>query len=310
MQDEYIKAIEKIQMDKDRKSEMRKIIENEMASAGTEVTETNAKKRARTTKLSAGAKAGIAAAAIAVTMSVVFAIPSSRNAIKASIRAFFNKEVPQGATDMQTKSSEDKKERVIPTDDVESSAASEIQSAVSSQDKAEEDYYKDVTVTADYYKDPELNKLANYYTQKNMNIMDLKKDSKYSDFYSQFKKMNWFSDGFFATYWVGSNSDGHSGTITCFKATEKQMEGYLKNNHELVNYEREQHNQKKVSFDKFWKKENDSEGNTVYTAEWKGPEPEVKLNPSDRARFMTFKITYDAKAQIAIAHIEEGGGVG
>ena len=114
MQDEYIKAIEKIQMDKDRKSEMRKIIENEMASAGTEVTETNAKKRARTTKLSAGAKAGIAAAAIAVTMSVVFAIPSSRNAIKASIRAFFNKEVPQGATDMQTKSSEEKKERVGP----------------------------------------------------------------------------------------------------------------------------------------------------------------------------------------------------
>ncbi len=310
MQDEYIKAIEKIQMDKDRKTEMRKILENEMASARTEVNETSAKKRAKTTKLSAGAKAGIAAAAIAVTMSVVFAIPSSRNAINAGIRAFFNKEVPQGATDMQTKESEDKKERVIPTDSVDPSVASEIESAVSSQDKAEEDYYKDVTVTADYYKDPELNKLANYYVQKNMNIMDLKKDAKYSDFYSQFKKMDWFSDGFFATYWVGGNADGHSGTITCFKATEKQMEGYLKNNHEIVNYEREQHNQKKVSFDKFWKKSTDSDGNTVYTAEWKGPEPEMKLNPSDCARFMTFKITYDAKNQIAIAHVEEGGGVG
>ena len=31
MQDEYVKAIEKIQMNKDRKIEMRKILENEMA---------------------------------------------------------------------------------------------------------------------------------------------------------------------------------------------------------------------------------------------------------------------------------------
>ena len=48
MQDEYIKAIEKIQMNKDRKTEMRKILENELASAP--------KKPAKTTRLTAGAK--------------------------------------------------------------------------------------------------------------------------------------------------------------------------------------------------------------------------------------------------------------
>ena len=58
MQDEYIKAIEKIQMDKDRKIEMRKILENEMASSAP-------KKPAKRTRLGAGAKIGIAAAAVA-----------------------------------------------------------------------------------------------------------------------------------------------------------------------------------------------------------------------------------------------------
>jgi hypothetical protein len=310
MQDEYVKAIEKIQMNKDRKIEMRKFLENEMASATTEVKAEQVGKRAKTTRLSKGAKAGIAAAAIAATMGVLMAVPSSRNAINASIRAFFNKEVPQGATDGVTKASEDKKDRVIPTNDVDPSVKAEIESAVASQDKAEEDYYKNVTVTADYYKDTELNKLANYYAQQKMNLLDLKKDSKYNSFYNRFQKMDWFSDGFFVTYWVGDNATGHSGTITCFKATDKQMEGYLKNSLELVNYERKDHNQKTVTFDKFWKKTTDSEGNTVYSAEWKGPEPETKLLPSDSARFMTFKVTYDAKTQIAIAHVEEGGGVG
>ena len=310
MQDEYVKAIEKIQINKDRKIEMRKFLENEMASATTEVKAEQVGKRAKTTRLSKGAKAGIAAAAIAATMGVLMAVPSSRNAINASIRAFFNKEVPQGATDGVTKASEDKKDRVIPTNDVDPSVKAEIESAVASQDKAEEDYYKNVTVTADYYKDTELNKLANYYAQQKMNLLDLKKDSKYNSFYNRFQKMDWFSDGFFVTYWLGDNATGHSGTITCFKATDKQMEGYLKNSLELVNYERKDHNQKTVTFDKFWKKTTDSEGNTVYSAEWKGPEPETKLLPSDSARFMTFKVTYDAKTQIVIAHVEEGGGVG
>lgn len=310
MQDEYVKAIEKIQIDKDRKIEMRKFLENEMASATAEVKAEHAGKRAKTTSLGKGAKAGIAAAIVAVTMGTLFIIPSSRNAINASIRAFFNVEVPQGATDGVTKQSEDKKNRVIPTDNLPESEASAVASAVSSQDKAEEDYNKDVIVKADYYKDTELNKLANYYAQKGMNLLDLKKDSKYNDFYSQFKSMDWFSDGFFVTYWVGDNETGNSGTITCFKATEKQLQAYLKSNFAIVSYERTQHNQKAVSFDKFWKKSTDSEGNTVYTGEWKGPEPETKLLPSDRARFMTYKITYDAKNQIAICHLEEGGGIG
>ena len=309
MQDEYVKAIEKIQIDKDRKIEMRKVLENEMASAQTEAATVSAK-RAKTTKLSGGAKAGIAAAALALTMGCVFAIPSSRNAINASIKAFFNKEVPQGAVDDQTKQSENRKERVIPTDDMKPSVAESVKAEVAKQDKEQDDYYKNVTVTAEYYKDAELNKLANYYTQKKMNLMDLKKDIKYNGYYEQFKTNDWFSDGFYVSYWVGDNATGHSGMITCFKATDKQLASYMKNAHGLVNEERKNHNQKTVSYDKFWKKSTDSEGNTVYTGSWKGPEPEMKLLPSDRARFMNFKITYDAKNNIAIVSIEDGGGVG
>ena len=310
MQDEYVKAIEKIQIDKDRKLEMRNILENEMASAATEVRAEHVGKRAKTTRLTKGAKAGIAAAIVAVTMGTLFIIPSSRNAINAGIRAFFNVEVPEGATDGVTKQSEDKQNRVIPTDNMPESEASAIASAVSSQDKAEEDYYKEVIVKAEYYKDPELNKLANYYAQKGMNLLDIKKDASYSSLYSQFTSSDWCSEGFFVTYWEGDNATGYSGTITCFKATEKQLQGFLKNNHNIVSYELRNHNQKEISFDKFWKKSTDSEGNTVYTGEWKGPEPEMKLLPSDRARFMNFKITYDAKNQLAICHLEEGGGVG
>lgn len=309
MQDEYVKAIEKIQMDKDRKIEMRKALQNELASVQTGVTYTGAK-RAKTTKLSAGAKAGIAAAAIAVTMSVVFAIPSSRNAINASIKAFFNKEVPQGAVDGQTKAAEGRKERVVPTDDMKPSEASAVQSQVAAQDKEEDNFYKNVTVKAEYYKDTELNKLANYYDQKSMSLVDLKKDLDNHGLYSQFKTRDWFSDGFYVNYWVGDNATGHSGTITCFKADEKQFESYLKNSHAIVSFELQNHNQAEIPFEKFWKKTTDSEGNTVYTGEWKGPEPEEKILPSDSARFMTFKITYDAKNQIAIAHVEDGGGLG
>ena len=200
MQDEYVKAIEKIQIDKDRKLEMRKILENEMASAATEVSAEHVGKRAKTTCLTKGAKAGIAAAIVAVTMGTLFIIPSSRNAINAGIRAFFNVEVPEGATDGVTKQSEDKKNRVIPTDNMPESEASAVASAVSSQDKAEEDYYKNVIVKAEYYKDPELNKLANYYAQKGYNLLDIKKDSEYDDFLGQFNTNDWYSEGFFVTF--------------------------------------------------------------------------------------------------------------
>ncbi|MCR5287418.1 MAG: hypothetical protein K6D93_05660 [Saccharofermentans sp.] len=54
MQDEYIKAIKKIKMDNDRKIEMKKVLEQELASSST-------KKPAKTTSLSGGKKAAIAA---------------------------------------------------------------------------------------------------------------------------------------------------------------------------------------------------------------------------------------------------------
>ncbi len=53
MQDEYKRTFENIRMSDDRKSEMRKALENEMASA---------KKPAKTTRLTSGRKAGLAVA--------------------------------------------------------------------------------------------------------------------------------------------------------------------------------------------------------------------------------------------------------
>ena len=106
MQDEYIKAIEKIEMNKDRKIEMRKILENEMASQ--EASVTTLPVRAKTSRLSAGAKVGIAAAAVTLSMGTLMAIPSTRNAISASVRAFFHMEIPDGAEDGYTKDMENK----------------------------------------------------------------------------------------------------------------------------------------------------------------------------------------------------------
>ena len=97
MQDEYIKAIEKIEMNKDRKIEMRKILENEMASQ--EASVTTLPVRAKTTRISTAAKVGIAAAAVTLSMGTLMAIPSTRNAISASVRAFFHMEIPEGAED-------------------------------------------------------------------------------------------------------------------------------------------------------------------------------------------------------------------
>ena len=302
MQDEYIKAIEKIQMDKDRKIEMRNILENEMASAP--------KKPAKTTRLGAGAKIGIAAAAVTLSMGTLMAVPTTRNAISASVRAFFHMEIPEGAEDGQTKELADRDERVIPTDDVDESVRAEIEAAVASQDAAEDKYFKDVTVTADYYSDPELNKYANYYAQQEYNIMDIKKDEEYIDCYTELRTHDWYSDGFFVTYQTGTNAQPTSGRILVFKATPEQLEGFLKNNYNIVSYERKEHRQDAVSYDGFWTQSTDSEGNAVYKASWLGPEPEMKLEPSDCARFMNFTLTYDAANQIVICTVEEGGGIG
>ena len=303
MQDEYIKAIEKIEMNKDRKMEMRKILENEMASEET-------RKPAKTTRLGTGAKVGIAAAAVALSMGTLMAIPTTRTAISASVKAFFHMEIPEGAEDGHTKELEGRENRVVPTDNVEESVKAEIEAAVSSQDEAADKYFNDVTVNADYYSDPELNKYANYYAQQEYNIMDIKKDAEYIDNYSNLKTNDWYSDGFFVTYQTGTNAQPTSGTILVFKATAEQLEGFMKNNYNIVSYERKEHNQSAVDYDGFWTKSTDSEGNAVYKASWTGPEPEMKIEPSDCARFMNFTLTYDAANQIVICTVEEGGGVG
>ena len=303
MQDEYIKAIEKIEMNKDRKMEMRKILENEMASEET-------RKPAKTTRLGTGAKVGIAAAAVALSMGTLMAIPTTRTAISASVKAFFHMEIPEGAEDGHTKELEGRENRVVPTDNVEESVKAEIEAAVSSQDEAADKYFNDVTVNADYYSDPELNKYANYYAQQEYNIMDIKKDAEYIDNYSNLKTNDWYSDGFFVTYQTGTNAQPTFGTILVFKATAEQLEGFMKNNYNIVSYERKEHNQSAVDYDGFWTKSTDSEGNAVYKASWTGPEPEMKIEPSDCARFMNFTLTYDAANQIVICTIEEGGGIG
>ena len=308
MQDEYIKAIEKIEMNKDRKIEMRKILENEMASQ--EASVTTLPVRAKTTRISTAAKVGIAAAAVTLSMGTLMAIPSTRNAISASVRAFFHMEIPEGAEDAQTKELEDRENRVIPTDDVEESVREEIESAVASQDAAEDKYFKDVTVNADYYSDTDLNEYANYYAQQNYNIMDIKKDAEYIDGYNDLRTNDWYSEGFFVSYTTGDNAAPTFSRILVFKATPEQLEGFMKNNLAIVNYEREQHRQNKVSYDDFWTKTTDSEGNAVYQASWTGPEPEMKLEPSDCARFMNFTLTYDAAKQIVVCTINEGGGIG
>ena len=302
MQDEYVKAIERIQMNKDRKIEMRKILENELASAP--------KKPAKTTRLSAGAKVGIAAAAVTLSMGTLMAIPATRTAISASVRAFFHMEIPEGAEDGQTKELEGRENRVIPTDEVEESVKEEIVAAVSSQDQAADDYYKNVDVTADYYTDAELNKYANYYAQKGYNLLDIKKDSEYDDFLGQFNTNDWYSEGFFVTYWIGDNATGYSGQVICFKATPDQLEGFLKNTYNYISYERKEHNQDAVAYDGFWTKTIDSDGNDVYKASWLEPEPEMKIEPSDRARFANYTLTYDAVNQVVVCTVEAGGGIG
>ena len=281
---------------------MRKILENELASAP--------KKPAKTTRLSAGAKVGIAAAAVTLSMGTLMAIPATRTAISASVRAFFHMEIPEGAEDGQTKELEGRENRVIPTDEVEESVKEEIVAAVSSQDQAADDYYKNVDVTADYYTDAELNKYANYYAQKGYNLLDIKKDSEYDDFLGQFNTNDWYSEGFFVTYWIGDNATGYSGQVICFKATPDQLTGFLKNTYNYISYERKEHNQDAVAYDDFWTKTTDSDGNDVYKASWLGPEPEMEIEPSDRARFANYTLTYDAVNQVVVCTVEAGGGIG
>ena len=300
MQDEYIKAIEKIKMDNDRKKDMRKVLEMELASTP--------RKPARTTRLSGSKKAAIAAAAIAVTMTGVMLIPSARSTINAAVKAIFNKPIPKGAIDESVYESKGREERVIPSDIPDySSHVSEVEK----RDKEEDEAMKKITVTKpDYFKDDTLNQLAKTYMEKGYTILMNEKNCDLSHEVEGFKEASWYTEGFHVEYHVGDNATGHSGSTFVFKATEEQLQGYLKNQHFMINDEREQHGQKKVSFDKFWKKSTDAEGNVIYKASWKGPEPVTKLLPSDRARFTNYELTYDPSSHIAVCVIEDGGGIG
>jgi hypothetical protein len=64
------------------------------------------------------------------------------------------------------------------------------------------------------------------------------------------------------------------------------------------------------AYDGFWAKTTDSDGNDVYKASWLGPEPEMKIEPSDRARFANYTLTYDAVNQVVVCTVEAGGGIG
>ena len=301
MQDEYVKTFEKIHLDDNRKMEMRKALEKEMGLEN---------KPAKRTRLGNGAKVGIAAAAVVATMGTLLAIPTTRNAISASIRSMFNIEVPSDATDGYDYDQEGRNERMIPTDDMSESEAAEVIAAITSYDQAQDEYYDSVIVSADYYEDPDLNELANFYAQQDLYIYDLEKDGQYADVYTSLDSRDWYSQGFFVSYVTGGPENSNFSSILVFKADEDQIAGFLNNKLDIINYEREEHRQETVSYDEFWTESVDDEGNIVYQGAWRGPEPEVKILPSDSARYMNFTLSYDAEKQIAVCYIEEGGGLG
>lgn len=299
MQDEYKRTFENIRMSDDRKSEMRKALENEMASA---------KKPAKTTRLTSGKKAGIAVAAAGViALGTVFCIPSTRNTIVAGVRALFAKEVPEDAIDAIEYEQQAREERVIPD---EALSDEEILEQIAAQDREIDEYNESVTVTSDYYADDEcLYELAVFYEQQGCTLFDLGKGAVI-DYVEDYTAKEWYSKGFTINVQVGDNAYGHTEWTCVFKATEDQLQNFLDNQLARINYERRGHNQAEVSFDELWTKDVDGEGNIVYTGSWTGPDPELKLLDSDSARFLTYEITYDPNTQIAVCLIKDGGGVG
>ena len=310
MQDDYVKTFAKIKMDDDRKNDMRKMLENEMASSQKSA-EASSVKPAKTTRLTTGAKVGIAAAAIAVTMGGLFVVPASRNAIYASVRSLFGMEVPEGAEDGVTKELEDRENRVVPTDeDLPEEVIEEIASAVESQDQAADFYFDSVIVTADYYEDTLLNEYANYYAQQGYTLLDIAEDDEIDEYYDQFEAGDWYDTGFFVSYHIGDNAYGYEAYTYVFKASEEQFQAFLQFKLNYINYERTEHGQPTVMYEDFWSTSIDEEGNTVYQASWVGPDPVLKLEPSDCARFANYSVMYDAENQLVVCYVEEGGGVG
>lgn len=301
MQDEYVRAFEKLQIDEERKQNMRKILESELAAS---------RKPARTTRLTGGKAAGIAAAAVTITLAGAFVVPASRNTIMAAIKSVFYKEIPAEAVDQREEVQINRETRVIPTDVPE---ASEIMAMVAEQDREEDERLAFTSITSEEIQDQELRNIAKYYEDQGCTLDDLKKEIEY-DIESGYALNNYsykddIVEGFNVSYQVGDYAYGHCENIYVFKISEEGLEKYL--------FDESRYIQRTLPVDMtpeeadaLFVKSTDDEGNIVYTANLTGPEPEIKLMDSDRAVFANYEITYDPTTQIASVFISQGGGVG
>lgn len=301
MQDEYVRAFEKLQIGEERKLNMRKILESELAAS---------RKPAKTTRLTSGSKAGIAAAAVTITLAGAFVVPASRNTIMAAIKSVFYKEIPVEAVDQREKVKIDRETRVIPTDIPE---ASEIRAVVAEQDRQEDEMFSLTQITSEDIKDQELKNIAKSYEDQDCTLSDLKKSIEY-DLESGYAMNNYsykddIEEGFTVNYQVGDNAYGHMESISVFKISEEGLEKYLFDESRFIQ-RLQPFDMTPEEADALFVKSEDDEGNIVYTASVKGPEPEVKHNDSDRAVFMDYEITYNPTTQIASVFISQGGGVG
>jgi len=296
MQDEYIKAFEKMQMSDERKLEMRNALIAEMKHSGTKAT-------AKRTALTSGQKAGIAAAAVAVTMAGVLCIPVTRNAISAAIKSIFAPEIPESAVD---EVEYDKSQR-----DLSREAAAEWPEISENYEKYVEEqdaYIESIKTVPENYANMDLQEVAKYYESEGYTIMDIKKADL--NIYGPLANEDFLNEGFFFDYWVGDNASGYQGRVMMFEASADQLQNHLNNLLSVVNRERLDHSQESVTFDELWTQSTDAEGNVTYIGNWVGPEPELKLLESDSARFMNMEISYNADTGIAVSKIEEGGGIG
>ena len=300
MQDEYNKAFDKIHMDEARKANIRQILASESA----------AKKPAKVTRLSGSAKAGIAAAAVAVTLTGLFVIPTTRDTILATIKDLFRRDVPTEAVDVREEVQENRENRVIPTDVPE---ASEILEIVASQDQEEDEWLGYIESASDNYTDENIKSLAKYYEEQGCSINDLKKNIEYElnsdsnlDNYSYYDDIE---EGFTVWYQVGDYAYGHSESVLVMKISKEGLDKYLFDESRYI-MRTQPFDLTPEEADNIFVETTDEDGNLLYTATLTGAEPEVKLEDSDRAVFMDYEIIYDPETQIASVFVTSGGGVG
>ena len=301
MQDEYNRAFDKIHMDEARKANIRQILVSEL--------EAN-KKPAKVTRISGSAKAGIAAAAVAVTLTGLFVFPTTRDTILATIKDLFHRDVPAEAVDMREEVQENRENRMIPTDVPE---ASEILEIVASQDQEEDEWLEYIESSSDNYTDENIKSLAKYYEEQGCTINDLKKNIEYDlgggDELNNYSYYDDVEEGFTVYYWVGDYAYGHSESVQVMKISKEGLDKYL--------FDESRYIMRTMPFDltpeeadNIFVESTDADGNIIYTANLMGDEPEVKLSDSDRAVFMDYEIIYDPQTQIASVSVTSGGGVG